>query len=47
MRGTLEKVLDCLRKSLNFSEETVNRHLCLEDTRSEDSEGSKGPVIGN
>ena len=45
MRGTLEKVLNCLRKSQNFGEETVNRHLCLEDTRSEDSEGSKGHVI--
>ena len=43
MRGTLEKVLNCLRKSQNFGEETVNRHLCLEDTRSEDSEGSKVP----
>lgn len=46
MRGTLEKVLNCLRKSQNLGEKTVNRHLCLEDTRSEDSEGSKGHVIG-
>ena len=47
MRRTLEKVLSHLRKSLNFSEETVHRHLYLEDTQGEDSEGSEEHIIGN
>lgn len=41
------KVLPLLRKSLNYSQQSVSRNLYLEDTTGEGPEECKGHVIGN
>lgn len=47
MRRILGTIPNNLGKSLNCSEQTINRNLYPEDTASEGSEGSEGHVFGN